>query len=285
MAPDRMLHLGIGEIPPIWERSIDGRVCASARGGVMIMGNAMAIGHQLRQLMQVLAIGALAAMAAAALGATLGAALGLLPWLSAPLAYGGAAFDAGPAIQVGGAVLLLALAFALPSSFRVMRLESSHRRFAIGMEDIARAYHTAHADDRRGAFRMRSEFDAVRERLAHLREHPDLGSLEPEVLEVAAQMSVQSRHLAEVYADDKLSRAERFLQQRQEEVERMREILAKARHSARELERWAEGVGADEAVVEEERARLEAELREILPAVERPRDGSAANVVRMTAAE
>ena len=250
-----------------------------------IMGNAVAIGHHLRQLMQTLAIGALAAMAAGALGASLGAALGLLPWLSVPLAYGETSLEAGPAIQIGGAVLLLALAFALPSSVRVMRLESSHRRFAIGMEDIARAYHTAHADDRRGAFRMRSEFDAVRERLAHLREHPDLGSLEPEVLEVAAQMSVQSRHLAEVYADEKLARAERFLQQRQEEVERMREVLAKARHSARELERWAEGVEADEAVVEDERARLEAELREILPVIAPARQEPAANVVRMAAAE
>jgi len=30
------------------------------------------------------------------------------------------------------------------------------------------------------------EFDAVRERLAYLRDHPDLSRLEPEVLEVAA---------------------------------------------------------------------------------------------------
>ena len=252
---------------------------------MVTMRNAAAIGHQLRQLIQALAIGALAAMAAGALVVTLGAALGLLPWLSVPLAYGDAALDAGVAVQVGGTVLLLALASALPSSFRVMRLEGSHRRFAIGMEDIARAYHTAHADDRRGAFRMRSEFDAVRERLAHLREHPDLGSLEPEVLEVAAQMSVQSRHLAETYADDKLARAQRFLEQRQEEVERMRELLAKAHHSARELRRWADGVEADEAVVADERARLEEELRAILPDLAAPREEPRANVVRMTAAE
>ena len=180
---------------------------------------------------------------------------------------------------MGLAALLLALAFLLPSSLRVMRLEASHRRFAIGMADVARAYHAAHADDRRGVFRMRSEFDAMRERLAHLRQHPDLGGLEPDVLEVAAQMSVQSRRLAETYADDKVDRARRFLRERQEEVERARELVAKAHHAARELKRVSEGIDLEESAVESQRARLEAELHEILPRLDTPRP--APKVVRM----
>lgn len=243
--------------------------------------NLAASATQLRHLLQALAIGLIACAAAAMLGATLGAALGLLPWLSLPLAFGDApAFDAGRPVQVGLTALLLAIAFVLPSSVRVLRLEASHRRFAVGMEDIARAYHAAHADDRRGAFRMRSEFDAMRERLAHLREHPDLGGLEPDVLEIAAQMSVQSRRLAETYADDKVDRARRFLRERQEEVERTREVVAKAHHVARELKRISEAVDLEASAVESQRARLEQELAELLP---RPgRDKVGGTVVRMT---
>ena len=191
------------------------------------------------------------------------------------------------ALQIGTTALLVSLCFLVPSSLRVLRLEASHRRFALSMEDVARAYHLAHADDRRGVFRMRSEFDAVRERLAHLREHPDLGGLEPDVLEVAAQMSAQSRRLAETYADDKVERARRFLEQRQEEVERARELIAKAHHTARELKRWSESVETDESVVESQRERLEAELRELLPQIGLDHDEPAPNVVRMptTAAE
>ena len=249
-----------------------------------MMKNAAALAYQARHLLQILAIGLIALLAAGALAATVGAALGLLPWLSLPMTFGEAPVEAGPWLQIGATALLVALGFLVPSSMRVMRLEASHRRFAIGMEDVARAYYTAHADDRRGAFRMRSEFDAVRERLAHLREHPDLGSLEPDVLEVAAQMSAQSRQLAEIYADDKLDRARRFLEQRQEEVERMRELIAKAHHAAREINRLGEAVELDESVVESQRAKLEAELREILPRIEEPAEKPAANVVRINAA-
>lgn len=250
-----------------------------------MMKNAAAIALQLRHLMQGLAIGIVAALAAGALGATLAAALGLIPWLMLPVAFGEAPpTDIGWMVQTGAAALLVALAFLVPSAMRVMRLEASHRRFALGMEDIARAYHLAHADDRRGVFRMRSEFDAVRERLAHLREHPELGSLEPDVLEVAAQMSVQARRLAETYADDKVARARRFLEQRQEEVERTRETVAKAHHVARELKRWQEAVDLDASVVESQRARLEAELADLLPSLRFGPEERGANVVRMPSA-
>lgn len=239
---------------------------------------------QLHRVAQALAIGLVALAAALALGGTLGAALGWVPWLSLPLAFGEApASDAGPAVQVAATVLLLAVVLVLPSAGRVLRLELSHRRFAVGMEDIARAYHLAHADDRRGVFRMKAEFDAIRERLAHLREHPDLGGLEPEVLEIAAQMSIQSRRIAETYADDKVARARRFLEQRQEEVERAREVLGRAHHAARELKRVAQAVDVEESAVEAQRERLEAELEGLQPPVAPAIADPGRNVVRMAA--
>lgn len=251
------------------------------------MANYASIANRARHVLQGLSLGLIGALAAAAVLATLGAAVGLLPWLSFSASFGEARFDgAGVATQVTVTLLLLALTLFLPSGWRVMRLEESHRRFAIGMEDVARAYHVAHADDRRGAFRMRSEFDAVRERLAHLREHPELEGFEPDVLEVAAQMSVQSRRLAEVYSDEKVARARRFLEQRQEEVERSRELIAKAHHAARELKRWTESVELDESVIDSQRARLEAELEDILPRIG-VRSDERDNIVHMpaTAAE
>ncbi len=51
-----------------------------------------------------------------------------------------------------------------------MALENSHRRFSPGMQDVARAHAAAHAADRTGVFQLSSEFDALRERLAYLRD-------------------------------------------------------------------------------------------------------------------
>lgn len=255
--------------------------------------HAVAILGHIRHLGHAIAIGIVGLAAAVTLAATLAATLGWAPWLSIPVGFGeGEATDAGPAVQSAMTGLLLALALILPSSARVLRLEMAHRRFAVGMDDIARAYHTAHADDRRGVFKMHTEFDAIRERLAHLREHPELGGLEPDVLEVAAQMSVQSRRLAETYADDKVARARRFLEQRQEEVERAREILGRAHHVARELRRTAEAVDLEESAVESQRRRLEAELAALLPSRppqrddgdDEPEPADDPKVVRMTAA-
>ena len=65
------------------------------------------------------------------------------------------------------------------------------------MRDVAQAYQAAHAADRDGVFNLPSEFDSVRERIEHLQRHPDLGRLEPEILEMAAQIGRKSRKLAE----------------------------------------------------------------------------------------
>ena len=214
------------------------------------------------------------------------AAAGLIPWLSLPVAFGDQPVVwAGIAAQVALTLVLIAVATMLPAMLRVAKLEASHRSFRMGMDDVARAYHVAHSADREGVFRLRSEFDAVRERIAHLREHPDLSGMEPEVLELAAQMSTQTRKLAETYSDDAVERARRFLEQRQEEVERTREAIAKAHYSARELKRWTQAVEMEEQVVESQLQRLEEDMEEILPRLGYTR--TVDNVVRLpqTAAE
>ncbi|MEP2784269.1 MAG: hypothetical protein ABJO67_19550 [Pseudoruegeria sp.] len=135
------------------------------------------------------------------------------------------------------------------------------------MDDVARAYAISHDADRRGAFMLRSEFDAVRERIVYLRQHPDLDVLEPEILQVAAQMSQESRDIAEVYADEKVERAKLFLRQRQQEVERFQEQIDIATRSVKELKRWLHEVELDEHVIQTQLERLHKDLQDVLPEI------------------
>jgi chromosome segregation ATPase len=112
---------------------------------------------------------------------------------------------------------------------------------------------------------LRSEFDNVRDRLLYLRDHPDLGSLEPEILELAAQMSHESRELATIYSADRVERARQFLRQRQEEAEQMKARIQMAHDACRELKRWLQSVDMDEAVVRAQLARLREELSDLFP--------------------
>lgn len=198
--------------------------------------------------------------------ATIAAAMGALPWLEFSVGFGGETYqNAGQMAQIGLTVLAVLLCVYLPANARIMALETSHRRFNIGMQDVARAYHAAHAADRAGLFRLSSEFDAVRERLAYLRDHPDLGTLEPDLLEVAAQMSHISRELAQVYSDDRIARARNFLTQRQQEVEAFNARLDQAKQITRELKHWFHEVELEESVAASQLTRLRDELRAVLP--------------------
>ena len=133
------------------------------------------------------------------------------------------------------------------------------------MEDVAHAYHMCHTADRAGVFTLSSEFDSVRERLAYLRDHPDLRHMESSVMEVAAQMSQQSRHLADVYSDENVARAKQFLRQRQEEADAQQDLIVEALHATQELRKWAQQVDLDESVAAAQLDRLRAELREVMP--------------------
>lgn len=230
---------------------------------------------------QLLAFYALPVLAVLMLLATALAAFGQLPWPDLGLGWGGAVIpDAGMWAQIGLTGLLLLLCVFLPSNARMLRLERSHRSFQIGMEDVKRAYALAHAEDRRGVFGLSSEFEAMRQRMVLLRQHPDLGHLEPELLELAAQMSFQSRDLARAYSDDKVARARAFLSSRQSDAENLAERIRLARMTCDELRKWLIDVETEERRNHDQIRRLEADLREILPGLgydfDEPRD---ANVV------
>jgi hypothetical protein len=206
------------------------------------------------------------AAALAAVAVTTLSAFGVLPWLSMQAGFGTApTVDAGMSIQIGLTALILMLAFYLPANGRMMALETAHRKFAMNMHDITYAYQMAHAADRGDTFMMSSEFDAVKERIAFLRQHPDLQSLEPEILELAAQMSQISHELAVTYSDERVARARTFLQQRQEEIEQFQQRIGDAQTIQQELRQWTRDVEIEESIAKSQLARLRDELFDLLP--------------------
>lgn len=197
---------------------------------------------------------------------TLGAAVGWLPWIAMDAHYGSTEITgAGALLQSGLTALAITLAFFLPAQGRIMRLEHSHRTFSTSMDDIVRAYRISHETDRANVFKIGSEFDSVRERIKHLREHPDLGHLEPEILELAAQMSHTSRDIAEVYSQEKVDRAKLFLRQRQQEIEHFLENLALAKKTIADLKHWMLQIETEEGLVDSQITALEHDLLELLP--------------------
>lgn len=220
----------------------------------------------LGQLLHMTALASVAVIGIASLTYTIMCAFGAAPWLSLPLTFGDVTYPvAGQWLQIAITALLMTMVFFLPTSARVSALEQSHRSFHVSMNDVAAAFHAAHTADRAGLFTMSSEFDQVRERLAYLRDHPDLEQLEPDVLEVAAQMSQQARHLAEVYSDEKVARAKAFLQQRQEEAEAQQERITEALHTCQQIRTWAQQVEVEEAIVASQLEQLEERLQTALP--------------------
>lgn len=212
---------------------------------------------------------ALAFFALTALGllaATAMAATGRWQWVELPLSWNGVSVpQAGMYAQIALTVFAVCLCFFLPSARRTMQLENAHRDFSINMTDITRAYGAVHAADRGDAFRFSTEFDAVRERLAYLRDHPDLSSLEPALLEVAAQMSHISKELAEVYSDERVNRARSFLEQRQYEVDQFNSRLDHAKSVSAEFKHWLTNIELEEAVAAAQLDRLRDEMRAVLP--------------------
>lgn len=225
--------------------------------------------------LQLIASSLIALTAAALFLASAGAAAGLLPWLELPVRYGETEFAmAGQMIQIGATILALMLCGFLPSAFRVMRLEAGHRDFRVRMDDVTRAYWAAHAADRAGTFTLPREFDAVRERILFLRDHPDLGALDGELLELAAQMSHESRELAEMFSEDKVARARESLARREADAGALEGKIADARVLTGELRRWLDRVTIEEDVARSQIARLRQELSELLPQLDPPTGGS-----------
>ena len=173
--------------------------------------------------------------------------------------------NAGMFVQIGITTLTVGIWFFLPSNNRIIQLENSHRQFSIGMTDVSRAYGAVHAADRGDVFRLSKEFDSVRERLAYLRDHPDLSSLVSTVLEVAAQMLHVSNELAEVYSNDHVTRLRDFLEQRQSELQQFNERLGQAKMVSTELKHWLHEIELEESVAAAQLERLREELKDVLP--------------------
>jgi hypothetical protein len=221
-------------------------------------------------LMQHFALGAIVLFALGLSGYSLLCAFGEAPWLYLPLQFGQTFVpDAGMAVQLGFTALALAMCFYLPMHGRILRLETSHRSFQMGMRDVARAYAAAHRADREGVFTLSSEFDSIRERIAFLRSHPDLDMLEPDVMELAAQMSHVSGELARTYSDANIARARDFLTQRQEEIADFEDRVRMAKSVAEDLQRWNSRVELEESVARSQLDQLRAELEDILPELRR----------------
>lgn len=215
------------------------------------------------RLLHTVSLCVVATAGAAALAYAALCAAGIAPWLHIDGTLGGV--PAGPVVQGVITALAVGMMAFLPTAARMLALESSHRNFHIRMDDVARAYHHVHAADRAGVFTLSSEFDAVRERLAYLRDHPDLPGLENGVMEVAAQMSVQSRHLAEVYSNDRVARAKAFLRQRQQAAEDQQARIVEALHICEQIRTWSDQVEIEEGRVASQLAHLDAKLQSTLP--------------------
>jgi len=232
--------------------------------------------QQLARILHVISLYALGLAALAMVVATTLSALGVLPWLTIQAGFGTPSPYAGMVAQIALTALLVFIAGFFPSSTRVLALETSHRQFKLSMQDVAEAYHTAHVADRRGAFTLSSEFDQVRERIDYLRQHPDLKLLEADILTLAAQMSQQSHRLAEIYNDERVSRAKDFLQQRQKEAEEQQVRISEALKICREMMRWNSQVELEEAMVASQIQQLDEQLQEVLPSLGYSFDDAAA---------
>lgn len=203
--------------------------------------------------------------AIAALVATLGAAFKLWSWVEFPLGWNGEVLQwGGMAVQIGLTALLCLFSLILPTALRVLSLERSHRDFSITMSDVAEAYHLCHAVDRQGVFTLSHEYDAVRERIEHLRQHPALETLEPAVLTAAAQMSTVSHDLAEIYSDEAIARSRSFLEERQHELERFRARIDEVTATSNDLRRWLEAVELEESIAESQLKQVEEQLNETM---------------------
>lgn len=209
---------------------------------------------------QMLAAGALAATALGMLAVTALSTAGVLPWLELQLSFGAPMPLAGVGVQIGATLLLLVLASYIPASFRVAKLEMSHRRFEVGMDDVTRAYRAAHMADRAETFEIRREFDAVRQRYKFLKDQPDLKDIDDELLVIAAQMSETSRDLAERFSDRRIARVREGLQRRAEDAESLEAQLLAIRAENEKLAKMRTDAEMSESAFRKQVDVLQAEF-------------------------
>ena len=218
-------------------------------------------------LIQIFAFVVLGLAALAMIVVTSLSAAGVLPWLGLTATFGGTAIAwAGPAAQIGFTALLAIIATYIPASYRVAQLEHTHRRFEIDMDDVTRAYRAAHYADRAETFEVRREFDAIRERYKFLKGQPSLAEISDDLLTIGAQMSEQSKALAETYSDRNLARVRENLLQRREDADALEAKLTQIKADTAELELLRKNIG----VSDEELAIRVASLQGALTEIEMP---------------
>ena len=172
--------------------------------------------------------------------------------------------------NIGIAVVLLIALFAtgvlglILVAGSPMKQRELRRDFRVKMEDVLKAYNSAHAADRAGVFTLQGEYDGVRERMERLLQQPELQELEVPVLELAAQMSQTSQALAQRYNDVDVERAYKFLQQRREECERFEVDVDNAQATLPEIQREVAAVQLKEDVLRSKRNRIADAYAEIL---------------------
>ena len=191
---------------------------------------------------------------------------GVWPWPDIEILWRGEPVpQAGQILQLALTVFAITLCFFMPANRRILALENTHRRFNIALEDIEKAYISAHAADRAGLFQAGHEFEDMKSRLTYLRDHPDFRDLEPELLEIAAQMSFASRELSERYSDARVARARSFLEQRQQELELFNQRIEHAKAINTEFKTWINRLDLEENVAAAQMDRLLDELEHVLP--------------------
>jgi hypothetical protein len=157
-------------------------------------------------------------------------------------------------------LLGIIIAALIPGSKRVLALEQSHRDFKISLDDVGQAFNIVFAADRNGMFKLQHEFDSVRERLEFLQSYPDLKNQEPEILTLAAQMSYQSRYLAQAFSTETVSRAEDFLRQRTYELQRGEQRIEDAQKILQRVRSEASSLALSEQVQDSQMTRIVDEI-------------------------
>lgn len=152
------------------------------------------------------------------------------PWLGLEANIGGVGVDIGIFSQLGFTCLLASFATFSPSNTRILELEKSHRNFTMSMRD-----------------------------------HPELAGLEPETMEVTAQMSNTTRDLATIYSDGNSKRAKDFLIQRQVKRVDFDEKISLILSVTQEIRNYRLDIKNSERKVERQMEQLEKGLREVLP--------------------
>jgi hypothetical protein len=181
-----------------------------------------------------------AMFALVAISSAVCAALGLIPWLTLYASFGEHPLPQAGVMLQGLIARLSLLAFAgLEIGAVASLVPNGFRRRRAGLPPRTR--NRPHR-----VFALSGEFDAMRERLNHMRRHPDPGSVEADIIELAAQTRLQSRGLAKIYSEDKVTRAKSFLTQRQQEAQATEDQTGIARYAGDEIRNWLKDAEADE---------------------------------------